>query len=329
LSATGAAEGDFEIQSCQKYFGTSRILSFRGPTWGRGIKPSGRAGCFRSLNAAWCALIAVTMAGALVQGAQNVNDSELYDQIRHDFSSRSNGSAQVFSSRAGAISFTRSTNFWLRGLNGLTGIHAGDGPGATAITRWHVIGANHWKHDSGSKLCFCDLKNHVVTRTVIVGTEVRPDLKSDIWLAVLNEALPASIAPVAMMPEGWLERLRTSQVLVAAMNQVSSMGIGEMISRDQPVRRWFRYGLLFRATEIYPSLSFRPLRTGDSGYPIVTIVENDFVLLSHLTLESGMNFLGPDYSRYAQDIQKAISVLGTNQVAQAEKIHLTNLTRFR
>jgi hypothetical protein len=121
--------------------------------------------------------------------------NDLSSHIRSAFSARTNGSTQVFSRYVSGTTFARNRAFWLRGLNGLTGIHAGYGPGATAITRWHVIGANHWKHDAGSKLFFCALQDQAVVRTVVAGTEIRPDVKSDIWLAVLDQPLPSSIVP--------------------------------------------------------------------------------------------------------------------------------------
>src|SRR5262245_60809648 len=42
--------------------------------------------------------------------------------------------------------FVRNPQFWLKGVEGLNAIQMGDAPGATAITPWHVVGANHSKH---------------------------------------------------------------------------------------------------------------------------------------------------------------------------------------
>ena len=281
------------------------------------------------MKAAWHALILGALAIAPTNVAPATDGPELLEHIRHNFLPRTNGSSQVFSKHVNGTSFTRNSNFWLRGLNGLTAIHAGDGPGATAITRWHVLGANHWKHDTGSKLYFCDLHDRTVVRTVVAGTEIRPDIKSDIWLAVLDEALPDSIQPVAVMPGKWTERLHAPGLPVAAMNQASAMGSAELLSAEQPVNGWFRHGYLYRAAAIAPRLGFQPMRAGDSGYPVLTIVETNLVLLGHLTLEIGSKFLGPDYSSYAEDIQSAITGLGTNRLATAERIRTADLSRFR
>jgi hypothetical protein len=278
----------------------------------------------------WWFWLLANLVCRLAQGAEPSSARGLSSQILHNFTIRTAGSTQVFSKSVGGTEFNRNPTFWLHGLNGLTGIHAGYGPGATAITRWHVLGAGHWKHDIGSKLCFCDLQDHTVIRTVVAGTDIRPDIKSDIWLAALDQALPPSIAPMALMPSHWSVEIVGQGMPVAAMNQSSAMGSAEVISLSQSVSGWFRYGCVYRAPGITRALGFEPLRTGDSGQPIVTIVETNLVLLGHITFENGAaTFLGPDYSHYAGDIQAAIPALGTNRIAAQEKLTFIDVGRFR
>jgi len=276
-------------------------------------------------------VLTVVTSAFITRASEPVPAPELPAHVLHNFSSRAGGSTQVFAKSVGGTSFTRNPKFWLRGLNGLTAIHAGYGPGATAITPWHVLGANHWKPDVGSKLYFCDSQDHTVARTVVAGTEIRPDIKSDIWLALLDEALPPSIMPIALMPTGWADLLQAPGLPVAAMNQASAMGCAKLISLHQSVNGWFRYGYVYQtplASEL-PGLRFEPMRKGDSGYPIVTIVETNLVLLGHLTIETGSNFLSPAYSHYLEDIQVAIASLGTNHLASQEKLTLVDLSGFR
>jgi hypothetical protein len=277
------------------------------------------------MKTVWHSSLLALLACTLARGSE-----ELSSEILHNFSIRTRGSTQVFSKSVNGTEFARNPKFWLRGLNGLTAIHAGYGPGATAITRWHVLGAGHWKHDAGSKLYFCDLQDHTVTRTVVAGTDIRSDLKSDTWLAVLDQPLPPSITPMALMPAQWTDQIHAPGLQVAAMNQALAMGWGELISPRKPVDGWFRHGCVYRAPGIAAPLGFEPLHKGDSGYPIVTIVETNLVLLGHLSLESGAAiFLGPDYSCYADDIQAAIRTLGTNHLATEEKLTFVDLSRFR
>ena len=154
--------------------------------------------------------------------------------------------------------------------------------------------------------------------------------ESDIWLAVLDEPLPASIVPLALMRGDWTNRVHAPGLPVAAMNQASAMGCAELISLRQGVNGWFRHGYAYRAPGLAPTLRFEPLHGGDSGYPIVTIVETNLVLLGHLTFEpSAASFLGPDYSQYADDIQAAITTLGTNSLATSAKLAPIDLSRFR
>lgn len=256
---------------------------------------------------------------------------DLTQHVRSNVVARTNASStKVFTSINDGTGFVRSSRFWLNGLSSLTAIHAGHGPGATAITPWHVVGANHWKNDAGSKLYFCDLQNHTVTRTVVAGTEIRPDIKSDIWLAVLDEALPASIAPMPLMPPDWTNHVLLSRFPVAALNKNNEFGSAEIYSFHQPVNGWFTYGYLCQHSSLAPKLQFVALQAGDSGRPIVTFANGDLVLLSHLTFEPGDGkFAGPDYSLYGVDIQAAIKTLGSNSTAKGQVIGIMSLKEFR
>jgi hypothetical protein len=246
--------------------------------------------------------------------------------VKASFLSRTNGLARLFSSVIGT-QFERNPKFWLRGVSGAQAIHAGGGAGAMAITPWHVLGANHWKQDVGAHLYFCDAVGKTVTRTVVAGTEIRSDVKSDIFLAVLDKALPNSIAPLPLMPSDWSNHIGSEPLLVTAMNHRSEFGIATLISPQNQVGPWFRYGCSYCSSALAPNLPFLALHAGDSGHPIMTLVDTNLILLGHITLENGdSNFSGPDYSSYASDIQSAISSLGTNNIAKTQKLRMLNFT---
>jgi hypothetical protein len=251
----------------------------------------------------------------------------LAEQIRSNFISRTNnGSPQMFSKYVDGKIFMRNASFWLRGMHGLTGIHVGYGPGASVITPWHVVGANHWKNDAGAQLVFCDPANHSIVRTVVAGTEIRPDVRSDIWLAVLDKPLPESITPLLLMPTNWVEKISFARLPVAALNQAQCFGSGELFPFHQQARGWFEYGYVFKRSSAVPTMQFEPRRAGDSGRPIVTLLGTNLALVSHLTFETGdVTFAGPDYSAYAADIQSAIEKVGTNAIAKAQKIGIAKL----
>ena len=263
-------------------------------------------------------------------GSASKAKDDLAIHVFNELVARTNGSPQLFSSQVNGTTFVRSTRFWLHGLNDLTATHVGYGPGATAITPWHVLGANHYKHDVGSQVCFADLAGRTVTRNIVAGQEIRPDIKSDIWLGVLDHALPVSIAPMPLMPANWSNLVHSKALPVAAMNQSGCFGSAALVSFRQPVAGWFSHGYAYFCLGLTPALQFEPLRGGDSGHPIVTLVDTDLVLLGHITFEAGGNKLvGPDYSSYASDIQAAIASLGTNGAAQAQKIEIVDLSRFQ
>src|SRR5215471_6278827 len=102
---------------------------------------------------------------------------DLTAHVRSNVVARTNGTTSLmFSTWEQGTRFVRNPRFWLNGMNGLSAIHVGYGPGATAITPWHVVGANHWKNEVGAKLYFCDAQNHTILRTVVAGTEIRSDI---------------------------------------------------------------------------------------------------------------------------------------------------------
>jgi hypothetical protein len=262
-------------------------------------------------------------------GSDPSSRQDLTAHVLANFLAKTNCGAQLFSTSANGTVFVRDPRFWLRGASGLTGTHAGYGPGASAITPWHVLGANHYKREAGSKLVFCDAAGKTASRTVMAGVEIRPDIKSDIWLAVLEDALPASITPMWLMPPDWTNHAGLKPLPVAAMNQAGEFGLAELSSFHRPVKGWFCHGYSYGSSEIAPLMQFKPMHGGDSGHPIVTLVGTNLILLGHLTFEAGgTNFAGPDYSLYGPDIQSAIATLGTNGTAKAQKIRTVDLSRF-
>jgi hypothetical protein len=255
---------------------------------------------------------------------------DLITDMRTNIVARTNSSStQMFASYVDGTKFRQNPRFWLSGMKGLSATQVGNGAGATAITPWHILEANHNKNEVGSKLYFCDAQNRAVVRTIVEGKEVRPDIRSDTWLAVLDSALPSSVAPMLLMPPDWTNHVILSRLPVAALNQQREFGAAEILSFQQPVEGWFRYGYLYKSSSLAPSLQFRPLKAGDSGRPIVTLVADNLVLLGHITFEPGERFAGPDYSRYGPDIQAAIKTLGTNDVAKSQQISIVDLSRFR
>jgi hypothetical protein len=283
-----------------------------------------RSSSNHSIKFATAILLMFAACGSMADPA-NV---ELAAAVKTSFLSRTNGVARFLSKSVNGKEFEREPKFWLREVSGPQAIHVGGGAGAMAITPWHVLEANHWKQDVGAHLYFCDAVGNTVARTVVAGTEIRSDIKSDIWLAVLDKALPNSIAPLPLMPSAWTNHIGSEPLLVTAMNQRSEFGLATLISPQNQVGPWFRYGYSYTSSDLASNLPFLPLLAGDSGRPILTLVETNLILLGHITLEGGhSNFSGPDYSSYAADIQTAIASLGTNNIAKTQKLRMVNFTR--
>lgn len=74
---------------------------------------------------------------------------------------------------------------------------AAGGGNLTAISPWHVIGANHYFNSAG---LWVDSNGAVVSRTVTASQQIGT---SDIRIGVLNAALPDTILPMKVMPSNW------------------------------------------------------------------------------------------------------------------------------
>lgn len=67
----------------------------------------------------------------------------------------------------------------------------------TAITRRHIVGANHWHlNPSNGVVHFYDNDNHVYVRTIVKGKQLR---STDCWVGMLDEDLPESIQPARIV----------------------------------------------------------------------------------------------------------------------------------
>src|SRR5215471_3164668 len=120
-----------------------------------------------------CATAILTVfAASQLKAAEFPTHLELDTVAKANFLSRTNGVAQLFSKSVDGTQFVRHPKFWLRGTFGAEATHVGGGPGASAITRWHILGANHWKHDVGGHLYFCDAMGKTIARTIVAGTEI-------------------------------------------------------------------------------------------------------------------------------------------------------------
>jgi hypothetical protein len=118
-------------------------------------------------------------------------------------------SAQFSGSFSTPSSIARRTDFWAYDMD-LTCVSPrflkNDGSVRnirhTAITRRHIIGANHFKIGvGGGQLMFFDNQNNVYTRRVVNGQQIG---KTDLWVGMLDEDLPESIEPARIFhPDDW------------------------------------------------------------------------------------------------------------------------------
>ena len=73
-------------------------------------------------DAILCFFFVAILAFATTRGSDSVSADDLSTHIRSALLARTNGSTQVFSKSVSGKTFARNRAFWLRGLDGLTGI---------------------------------------------------------------------------------------------------------------------------------------------------------------------------------------------------------------
>ena len=131
--------------------------------------------------------------------------SVLRDRIDALIVGKGSGDLALFSSidHSGAGTYVRNTTVWTGNVN-LTGIpvyQGGSTYGYTPISAWHCIAAHHTGNLTiGAILRWVTSANVVVERTIADFQQVG---STDIWIVLLNAALPASIQPFRIADSSW------------------------------------------------------------------------------------------------------------------------------
>jgi hypothetical protein len=223
-----------------------------------------------------------------------------------------------------------STNFWLKGVQGLsaTSIGFSNCLGAqgsvTMISPRHCIYANHMHWPPGYFMAaFLDTNNVVHWRTNMQNL----NFGGDTSVGILDSDLPASVGFIPVLPTNYVDYLPINGSIV--------QGIG----RNQGVRM---YGLPAQMGLSGVSWNYQnadpfglttnwnvSTRPGDSSNPIMLLVDNQLVLISHHGSYGG----GPNYSGQFEAINQTMHYLSTNNNAgtdyQLSPISLTNWPAIR
>jgi len=220
-----------------------------------------------------------------------------------------------------------STNFWLRGVRGISATTIGysNGMGGqglmTMVSPRHYLFASHM-HPEGYLAAFLNTNNVLYWRRTLQRTEVG----SDTSVGILDADLPASVGYLPVFPTNFSRYLPTN-----------GLGVVQGIGMNQDMRV-FGQPMMFGnpALVVWSSAGYSPLglstnwnvmiRGGDSSDPEMVLIKDQLVLVSHNWLGGG----GPNYALQFDAINKSMHYLSTNNHARTDyqltPISLTNWT---
>ena len=226
-----------------------------------------------------------------------------------------------------------STNFWLKGVHGLSSTSIGFSNGLTGTTMITMISPRHYikayhTHYPTGLIAFLDTNNVMYWRNfneqVAIGTNTADIQNKDIYVGILDADLPTSVGFVPILADNFTNYLPTN-----SYSYVQGIGMSQDI-------RIYSQPMTFgdpNYIDWTPSVScpFGPstnwnleIKRGDSSNPEWLLIGNQLVLVSQITSYT----FGSKDSVFIDQINQAMHYLSTNNGAatdyQITKFELTN-----
>ena len=221
---------------------------------------------------------------------------------------------------------TWSTNFWLKGVQGLSATCIGFSNGlggqgcVNMISPRHCIFAKHMHEVPGQFMAaFLDTNNVIYWRTNMQTVFIT----NDISVGILNADLPPSVGFLPVLPTNY-----TNYLPVNGSSIVQGIGMNQ-------AKRLFGQPMNFTATSVnWDSMSTAPfglstdwnsaLSGGDSSNPDMLLIGNQLVLVSH-NWHGDTNGLGdgPNYASKFDTINQTMHYLSTNNAVTNTDYQLT------
>jgi hypothetical protein len=210
-----------------------------------------------------------------------------------------------------------STNFWLKGVQGLSAISLGEtnglgtAAGITMISPRHCLYAKHM-HEAPAyfMFAFLDTNNIIHWRT----NKENFFVTNDISIGILDADLPPSVGFLPMLPTNFGNYLPTngySYVQGIGRDQGARLFSQPMLFNDPAAVNWSSgISCPFGLDKIWTSA----LSPGDSSNPEMFLIKNQLVLVSHNYGYDG----GPAHSKYLNEINRAMHYLSTNNAAATD-----------
>lgn len=204
---------------------------------------------------------------------------------------------------------------------------AAGGGNLTAISPWHVIGANHYFNSAG---LWVDSNGTIVSRTVTASQQIGT---SDIRIGVLNAALPSTVSPMEVMPSNWRNYIpgylynipcayfdlgevgSAKQCGILSTYQIRQASDGILldfeVSPDADKAAFYR-------TNVSPSIDF------NSGSPVFFILGATPILLGTWYYAGE----APIISDYITEINAAMASLYGSNSHQLQQINISEYLRY-
>lgn len=184
---------------------------------------------------------------------------------------------------------------------------AGFGHPGMLISPRHIIGANHW-HGKGPWV-FKDKLGVYKSVSLVHGQAVTG---TDIWIGYLDTAV-TTISPLKILPASWRNYFPvafTVPVLSKTVHSISTSAdqwnINQCHSLDTLGGYWSAYTLA--GSDPATSPWFTPISGGDSGGPVLMLINNSLALIGAYYSPTG----GPHYGNYISSINAAMNNLAFN-----------------
>ncbi len=213
------------------------------------------------------------------------------------------------------LSVLPSRDFWAKGLDfscvSPWNSRGGRVRAGTAISRRHIIFANHFPMGEGTRIVFVGEDGGVcpcsITKTKRVG-------KTDIMIGALDYELTPNIKPAKVMRAGWLAQFAgVTNLPVVTFNQHEQLLYSELSVATNGVRVW-NHAVAGAPTGEMPVVPVEEaiqrkgrIVVGDSGDPAFMIYKGEPVLL-YCLLSGGVGH-GPWIHRHLYEIQKVMDEL--------------------
>ena len=224
-----------------------------------------------------------------------------------------------------------STNFWLKGVQGLSATCIGYSNGVAGRSLVTMVSPRHYliaQHVGvGEMIAFLDTNNIIYWRTNVqridLGTNIADIQLKDTSIGILDADLPSSVGFLLVVPTDLSSYLSTNSISIfqgIGMNQDMRI-FGQPMSFANPNVNWSSSRTAPFGVTTNWNVVIRP---GDSSDPEMLLVNNQLVLLSHNHNIPN----GPNYALLFDAINQQMHYLSTNNSAgtdyQLTPFSLTN-----